>query len=60
MTKQSRLANPCKAERSFAGFFKLPFRLNRLDWNAISDEFRAVIEKSGYEVISGRQDGLGV
>lgn len=39
---------------------ELPFRVDLLDWNAISDEFRAVIEKSGYEVISGRQDGLGV
>ena len=33
---------------------ELPFRVDLLDWNAISDEFRNVIEKSGYEVISGR------
>ncbi len=37
---------------------ELPFRVDLLDWNAISDEFRAVIEKSGYEVISGKQSGL--
>ncbi len=30
---------------------ELPFRIDLLDWNAISDEFRTVIEKSGYEVI---------
>ena len=33
---------------------ELPFRVDLLDWNAISDEFRKVIEKSGYEVISGK------
>ena len=32
---------------------ELPFRVDLLDWNAISDEFRTVIEKNGYEVISG-------
>ncbi len=31
----------------------LPFRVDLLDWNAISAEFRNVIEKDGYEVISG-------
>ncbi len=31
----------------------LPFRVDLLDWNAISAEFRNVIETSGYEVISG-------
>ena len=30
---------------------ELPFRVDLLDWNAISDEFRTVIEKNGYEVI---------
>ncbi len=31
----------------------LSFRVALLDWNAISAEFRNVIETSGYEVISG-------
>ena len=30
---------------------ELPFRVDLLDWNAISDEFRTVIETGGYEVI---------
>ena len=38
---------------------ELPFRVDLLDWNTISDEFRAVIEKSGYEVISGKSSGFG-
>ena len=37
---------------------ELPFRVDLLDWNAISDEFRTVIEKSGYEVISGIVESL--
>jgi predicted nucleotidyltransferase len=36
----------------------LPFRVDVLDWHAISDEFRQVIEK-GYEVIQ-QQKALGV
>ena len=39
---------------------ELPFRVDLLDWNAISDEFRTVIEKSGYEVISGKPSAFGV
>ena len=39
---------------------ELPFRVDLLDWNAISDEFRIVIEKSGYEVISGRSSAFSV
>jgi predicted nucleotidyltransferase len=38
---------------------ELPFRVDMLDWNAISNEFRTVIEKSGYEVISGKENSAG-
>ena len=30
----------------------LPWRVDVLDWHSISPEFRAVIEKSGYEVLT--------
>ncbi len=30
---------------------ELPFRVDILDWNAISAEFRKVIEESGYQVL---------
>lgn len=30
----------------------LPFRVDVLDWNTISPEFRTVIEKKGFEIIT--------
>jgi len=30
---------------------ELPFRVDILDWHALNDEFRHVIEKGGYEII---------
>jgi predicted nucleotidyltransferase len=35
----------------------LPFRVDLLDWNAISLEFRKVIVERGFEVFKMRQDG---
>ncbi len=32
----------------------LPYRVDLLDWNAISSEFRKVIEERGFEVMHGR------